>query len=130
METEILAVSIPIFGIAAGVIIAVVSMTHRLKQNQLEHQERMLAIEKGATLPQPIAPPAKRSNPYLWGFILMAVGLAMVIAMSLEGDNAWGWGFMFLFIGIAILLANWLYARNRMRLNGTNSSSAGEVESL
>jgi len=108
---------IPITLFFVGFGIAAIAMFSKMKKNQADHDERMLAIEKGAPLPeQPIERP-KPKNPYIWGFVLIAFGLTMVLAMFMEGESDWGWGFIFFAIGIAILAANLLH-RKELRAQG------------
>lgn len=107
----IMGLLIPIITILAGLSIALMALKHRAKRNELEHQERMLALERGAPLPPAMVPPPRTKNPYLWGFILVAFGLALSIGLATEGDSEWVWGGLFFFVGIGILLANWLHKR-------------------
>ena len=55
METDIMALMIPIFGIVFGVGVAIVTIVtaHRekVKRAELRHRERLAAIEKGIELP-------------------------------------------------------------------------------
>jgi hypothetical protein len=111
-------ITIPIIAIVGGIGIALAAFRHQAKRAELEHQERMLAIEKGVPLPPAMLPPARRRNPYIFGFILIGIGLAMMFAMQIEGDRDWGWGFMFLLPGLGILLANLLFSRAKAKENG------------
>ncbi len=113
----IMGIMIPIIAVVGGVGIALAAFRHQAKRAELEHQERMLAIEKGVPLPPTMLPPARRRNPYVFGFILIGFGLAMMIAMQIEGDHDWGWGLMFLLPGLGILLANILANRARPKEN-------------
>ncbi len=127
---EVLPFSIPIIAILAGVAIAIASFDYRAKRNEMEHKERMLAIEKGVALPSPPPQAEKSKNPYLWGFILIGFGLAMMIAMIIEGDSDWGWGLIFLLPGIGILAAGSLYARQKERNGGKRNGMTGNSPSL
>ncbi|MBU0519658.1 hypothetical protein KKA00_12730 [bacterium] len=115
---------IPITLFFVGFGIAAIAMYAKIKKNQAEHAERMLAIEKGAPLPEtPIERP-KPKNPYIWGFVLIAFGLVMVFALYAEGDSDWGWGFSFFAVGVAILAANMLHRKELHKqgyLNGPPS---------
>lgn len=69
METEHMALMIPILGIVLGVAIAIVAIvtSHRekLKRAEQRHSERLAAIEKGIELPldpEPEADPGKGST--------------------------------------------------------------------
>jgi hypothetical protein len=115
-----LALMIPIIAILTGLGIALAAFKHTSKRREMEHRERMAAIEKGLPLPQiPTMPvgqaqmmmPVKQRNPYLWGFILLGAGLAVIIAKIVEGNEDLGWGLVMLFVGMAILAANLLFTR-------------------
>jgi hypothetical protein len=118
-------ITIPIIAILGGVGIALTAFKHQARRAELEHQERMLAIEKGVPLPPAMLPPVRRRNPYVFGFILIGVGLAMIIAMNIEGDPDWGWGLTLLLPGLGILLANWLFSRSKALENGRASRLNG-----
>ncbi len=114
----ILAIFIPIFAIVGGIALAISALNHRAKRSEMEHRERMMAIEKGAPLPQMpamVLPQSRERNPYLWGFILLAVGLALVIGGISDGERHLGGEMAVMFVGLAILLANWLFIRDRKR---------------
>lgn len=104
---------IPITAILCGVGIAIVALKHRAKRNQLEHEERMLALEKGAPLPEPVITPPKQKNPYFWGIVLGAFGLALFFGFAVDSDEEYViWGAIFLLVGVAILVANLLHMRD------------------
>lgn len=127
---EVLPFSIPIIAMLIGLRIALSAFHYRTKRNEMEHQERMLAIEKGVPLPTPPPQAEKSKNPYLWGFILIGFGLAMVIAMIIKGDNDWGWGLIFLLPGIGILAASLLFARQKEKNGGKQNGMTGNSPSL
>jgi Flp pilus assembly protein TadB len=117
----ILAILIPIIAIVGGLALALNArsgfLKHQAKRMELEHQERMLAIEKGLPLPQIPSPPihSRQRNPYLWGFILLAVGTALVIGGIMDNERNLSEEMAVMFVGVAILLANWLFTRDRKR---------------
>jgi len=113
----IMGIMIPIIAIVGGVGIALAAFRHQAKRAELEHQERMLAIEKGVPLPPAMLPPARRRNPYIWGFILIGFGLAMMVAMLIEGEPDWGWGLIFMLPGLGIFLASHLFSNAKQREN-------------
>jgi hypothetical protein len=119
---------IPIISILAGFGIAIVAFRMRMKRNQLEHEERMLALEKGLPVPPPSTPPVKKRNPYIWGFVLMAFGLALSLGIMSEGDPDWVYGGLFFFPGAAILIANLLHQRDLRRMEKTETHPSGEQE--
>lgn len=147
-----LALFIPIFAIVGGIALAIIAVQHRHKRAEMEHQERMAAIEKG--LPLPKAPeaqtleaytagqvlvPMKRRNPYLWGFILTGAGIALVITNILEGSSEGfrhgvmedvGFGMVLMFIGLAILAANMLFLRDHKPKVKKLEETGGATSSL
>jgi hypothetical protein len=116
---------IPIIAIVGGLGIALTAMRHQARKAELEHQERLAAIEKGVPLPPAMLPPARRRNPYIWGFILIGFGLAMMLAMIIEGDSDWGYGLLFTLPGLGILLANHLFGKAKQRENSAQASELG-----
>jgi peptidoglycan/LPS O-acetylase OafA/YrhL len=110
---------IPIIAILGGLGIALAALKHRSKRNQLEHEERMLALEKGVPLPEPVIPPPKQKNPYFWGIVLGAFGLALFIGFAVDSDEEFIiWGAIFLLVGVAILIANLLHIKEIKKKEG------------
>jgi peptidoglycan/LPS O-acetylase OafA/YrhL len=104
---------IPIIAMGGGLGIALAALKHRSKRNQLEHAERMLALEKGAPLPEPVITPPKPKNPYFWGIVLGAFGLALFIGFAVDSNGEYLiWGAIFLLVGVAILVANLLHLKD------------------
>ena len=123
---------IPIIFLVAGAAITMIAMRHRAQKNKMEHEEKMQAIEKGVLLPQPKEEPVKEKNPYFWGFVLIALGLAIAIGNVVEGNSEWVWGGLFFFVGIAILTANIMNKRERHRqqiYQSEKSRQQSEMES-
>lgn len=115
-DVAMFAILIPIFCVIGGIILASIALRHRAKRNELEHQERMAAIEKGVPLPPAAMPPPRREhNPYLWGLILLVLGLALVIGALGNGEENLKLELGVMSVGLAILLANWLFLRDRKR---------------
>ncbi|MCX6639128.1 MAG: hypothetical protein NTW14_01430 [bacterium] len=107
----LMGIMVPITAIIGGVILAFHALKQRAKRAEMEHQERMLALEKGLPLPEPNVVPIKQKNPYFWGFVFLGLGLAIGSAMLIEGDEDWVWGLIFSFVGGAMLLALWMQNR-------------------
>jgi len=127
IEAEVVALAIPILVVLGGVAIAMTAISVNGRRKELEHRERIIAMEKGLTVPA--APPApeverpKFSNRRANGLVLTGVGLALTIAMwTQDGSEAGVWGLIPLFIGIGLLVAGAIdkreydsQARNRDR---------------
>ncbi len=108
IDPEVVAIFIPILAVLGGAFIAVTAVIMNGRRKELEHRERILAMEKGITPPQPpveVERPkfsSRRAN----GLVMTGIGLALTIAMwSAGGDNAGMWGLIPLFIGIGLLIA-------------------------
>lgn len=109
IEPEMVAVFIPIVAVLGGVFIAVTAVVMNGRRKELEHRERILALEKGLPIPSPALErerpkySGRRTN----GFVMAGVGLALTIALSAEEGFADGgvWGLIPLFIGIGLLIA-------------------------
>ncbi|MCF7810980.1 hypothetical protein K9N50_08315 [bacterium] len=118
----IVALMIPIIAIILGnamvVLVVYFIVQYANKRKQFEHDERMLAIEKGANIP--IAPP-KEKNPYIWPFVFMGAGLALFIGLLAAGDE-WYWGLAFMLIGGGMLAARLLAAKQKKAKENENST--------
>ncbi len=120
---------IPIFGIVFGCAVPVLIVWFIvqliLKRSKMAHDERMLAIEKGAEIP--IDPP-KQKNPFKWPLILIGLGLAMIIAALIEGEYDWGFGLIPMLIGAGMFLAHSLYEKrqDKENANGTIATTNSE----
>lgn len=108
VRPEVLAIAIPILmtvGICAAIITAIVI---KGRQKELEHQERMSAMDKGIPIPEPpkvVKRPAYKSL-RVWGLVLGAIGLAAIIGITAEAGIRHGlWGGVPLLAGMAFLVA-------------------------
>ena len=109
IEPEMVAVFIPIVAVLGGVFIAVTAVVMNGRRKELEHRERILALEKGLPIPTPAVErerpkySGRRTN----GFVMAGIGLALTIALSAEEGFADGgvWGLIPLFIGVGLLIA-------------------------
>jgi hypothetical protein len=106
---ETLAVMIPITAVMGGIAIAIVAIIMGSRKKELEHKERIIAMEKGISIPQqPVEPtrPAYQSN-RTGGFVLTLLGIALTIAISVSSNLQGGiWGLVPLAIGIGLLIAS------------------------
>ncbi len=123
-------VVIPITMFLCGAIIAVAAIILRSKRNQLDHKERMLALEKGQDLPHKPIIPSKEKNPYFWGFVLTAIGLTLTFYFALEYEREWFWGPMFLLVGLAILSSNMLHQRDLKKQREADKEKVNGVVKL
>lgn len=105
---ETLAVFIPLGAMMGGVIIAILAVLAAGRKKELEHKERLVAMEKGVELPQPVKPevrPAYKSNRTA-GFVMTLLGIALTIAIwAVAGVEGGVWGLVPLAIGIGLLIA-------------------------
>jgi hypothetical protein len=112
-----IAVMIPIVFILGAIALIIVAINAAGRKKDLEHKERLIAMEKGLPLPDP---PEKDTRPVhstrrAWGLIWVGLGLALTIALAVNPDSAdvaaWGWGLIPLFIGAGLLVASVLDKR-------------------
>ncbi len=128
VDAEVVAVFIPIIGVLGGVFIAVTAVVMNGRRKELEHRERILAMEKGMPIPTPAVETErpKYSGRRANGLVLTGIGLALTIAMTAqEGFTDGGmWGLIPMFIGIGLLIAGALDkrewdAQQQQRRNGS-----------
>jgi cadmium resistance protein CadD (predicted permease) len=108
LDAEVVAISIPILAVCGGVLIAITSIIVNGRKKEQEHRERLIAMEKGLTLPATTAPEVERpkfSNRRANGLVMTGIGLALTIALFVVGEEAGVWGLVPLFIGIGLLVA-------------------------
>ena len=105
---ETVAIFIPILAVLGGVLIAITGIIVGGRKKDLEHRERMVAIEKGIPLPEAPVKEAKKtySGRRASGLVLTGIGLSVWIAISAaEGPEEGVWGLIPLFIGVGLLIA-------------------------
>jgi O-antigen/teichoic acid export membrane protein len=134
METDQIAVFIPIVGIVMGIGIGMLALYlgYRKKRDiyELHHKERMAAIEKGIELP-PLPVEFFRDGPDLGkrtpegrlrsGLVLLFVGVALAFALSRTAHGQWVWGLIPAAVGLANLLS---YALGRKKAAGEGTPPA------
>jgi hypothetical protein len=114
VDAEVIAVFIPILGVLGGVMIAITAVIMNGRRKELEHRERILAMEKGLAVP---TAPVEREQPKYsarraGGLVMTGIGLALTIAMWAENGSESGvWGLIPLFIGLGLLIAGMLDKR-------------------
>jgi hypothetical protein len=108
ISPEVVAIAIPVLatlGIFAAIITGIVING---RQKELQHQERMSAMEKGIPIPEP--PKVEKRPAYktlrVWGLVLGAIGLGALIGITAEAGIRHGlWGGIPLLAGIAFLIS-------------------------
>jgi len=126
VDAEVVAVFIPILGVLGGVLIAITAVVMNGRRKELEHRERIIAMEKGLPLPAPMVElerpkySGRRAN----GLVLTGIGLALTIALSAEEGFTDGgmWGLIPMFIGIGLLIASFIDKREYDAERGRGSS--------
>lgn len=114
IDPEVIAVFIPIIGVLGGVFIAVTAVVMNGRRKELEHRERIIAMEKGIAIPAPVVETErpKYSGRRANGLVMTGIGLALTIAMwTEEGPDGGLWGLIPMFIGIGLLIAGMLDKR-------------------
>ena len=109
---DTIAVMIPIVFILGSALVISVAIVMQGRKKDLDHKERLVALEKGLPLPEP---PEKETRPVhaarrAWGLVWAGIGLALTIALATNPEasdvNAWAWGLIPLFIGAGLLIAS------------------------
>ena len=125
---SIMGLSIPIIAIVMGIGIGMLSvyLEYRKKRDvfEMHHKERMAAIDKGMeipALPAEFYQDVRRRRNYgpgdnlRRGLILLLVGVAVVIALGLNGQRAAAWGLVPAAVGLAYLLVYFIEGRHPPR---------------
>jgi hypothetical protein len=118
MGPEVVAIFIPIIAILGGCAIAVAAVIGAGKKKELEHRERVIALEKGIPLPEAQPEPVKRpafAGRRAAGLVIFAFGIALTLGISVAESFQEGvWGLLFIFVGIGLLIAAFLDKREYM----------------
>jgi len=108
---ETIAIFIPIVAVLGGVLIAITAIISHGRKRDLQHRERLAALEKGFPLPEP-EPQVKRpaySGRRAGGLVILGFGIALTIGISTsEGFEEGVWGLLFVFVGLGLLIAAYL----------------------
>ena len=134
MNSDVIAVSIPVVAIIFGVAVAIVSIVaahrQRMQRAELRHRERIAAIEKGLELPadppEIDTSPARRPRHLLRGLILVFVGSALTAAFyqTHGSDFPYLYGLIPVAAGIAYLIYYFIEGRHEVsRPNGAPRES-------
>lgn len=111
---EHIAIFIPILAVLGGILIAITAVIVGGRKKDLEHRERLIALEKGIPLPEPPQKEIKKaySGRRAGGLVLTGIGLALWISISVaEGGDEGIWGIIPLFIGLGLLIASFFDKR-------------------
>jgi hypothetical protein len=109
IDAETIALSIPILAVCGGVLIAITAIMVNGRKKEQEHRERLVAMEKGLTLPSaaPEIERPKHSSRRANGLVLTGIGLALTIAMWVsDGSESGIWGLIPLFMGVGLIIAS------------------------
>ncbi len=108
LSPEVLAIMIPITFIMGGIAVAIVAIVMAARKKELDHKERLTAMDKGIDIP---LPKEKKKRPaYLnmrpWGLVLSCLGITLTVALWVTAGSIGGvWGFLPLGIGVGLLIA-------------------------
>lgn len=99
---------IPFAMFGAAVLIVFFALQAQHKRRELEHKQRMLALEKGLPVPPSfIAEKPKAHNPYAAPLVWIAIGFGLLImAWPIGEPQMAGVAAIPLCIGVALLIAN------------------------
>lgn len=129
METESIAVLIPLSAIVLGISAAIVGIVSRhrqlLQRTDLRHKERMAAIERGVELPpDPPEMEARRPRFLLKGLVWSFTGVAVYIVLdALAGTEEAKLGLIPVAVGLAYLVYYAVQGRKEERLAGDGASA-------
>jgi len=118
---------VPLAFFALVVIVVVVALGAQFKRRELEHKERMLALEKGLPVPPSLhIEEPKQRNPYRAPLVWIAIGVGMLVfALIKSKASIAGLSAIPLCIGIGLLIANVLYLKRQSK--GTIDSGTTEA---
>jgi hypothetical protein len=109
LSADTLAVMIPITAIMGGIAVAIVGIIMGSRRKELEHKERIVAMEKGIAIPEPPkveCRPAYKSN-RTGGLVMTLIGIAVTVAnWTVAGAKGGVWGFIPLAIGLGLLISS------------------------
>ena len=115
----------PVF-FAFVLVIVIVGINARHKRRLLEHQQRMLSIEKGLPLPPTLVEEQpKVRNPYraplVWAFLGIGIG---IFGLVISKDKLVGLAAIPLCIGLGLFIANLIYQKKLDKKETSRPDSA------
>jgi hypothetical protein len=107
IDSAIVALLIPIIVVIGGVGMGIIAIVMNGRQKELAHKERLIAMEKGIPIPEPVRD--EKRPAYLsiraWGLVMFCLGVALVIAIGAAAGFRDGlWGLLPLSIGAGLLI--------------------------
>ncbi len=98
---------IPILFVCGAIVVAIVAVIIHGRNKDLEHKERIAAMEKGIQLPEPkIVVKPVYSARRAWALVFLGIGLGLTIGLwGVHGAQGGVWGFLPMFIGAGLLAA-------------------------
>ncbi len=124
---------IPIIGtlsfFGTVVLIVYISVQAYSRKNKYLHEEKMLAIDKGVDVPMvtEVKGKHKQHNPFVWPFIFIGVGLALVIGDIIDADYD-TISVIPLFIGSGMLLAHYLMRKDKKKAENEIEAEEAPVD--
>lgn len=103
--TAVLGVLIPIFAMVITGVVIIFAIHRNYKVRELEHAERLAAIEKGVDIPMPPQNRQKPVYPFTWPFMFLAFGLALILIYVFDthaDSETLGFGLVIFFIGAGL----------------------------
>ena len=106
-----IAILIPIVAVLGTFAVITVAIIIEGREKEQKHRERLIAMEKGLTIPDE---PVKKKPPrYLairaWGLVFLLLGVGTFAGITAEAGIRHGlWGLMPLGLGLALLIAAYL----------------------
>lgn len=109
VSPETLALLIPIIAVMGGMTLAIIGTIYHNRQEELEHKERIIAMEKGLPIPERPEPVKNGSRLFLgllgWGLVISFLSLGIIISVSVsEGLKMGLFGLIPLGIGLGLLV--------------------------
>ncbi len=116
---------IPIAFFATVVLIVYFTVKYNNKTKKMEHEERMLAIEKGVAMPEmPKKKKQKEYNSFMSPFILIGIGLGFLAVWIFDtGWSTFG-GYIAFFMGVGMLAAHLLNQKYKKKSEEKELDSA------
>ena len=122
METTLLI--IPLVVMSAPILVALILMRYRFRQNQARYQTLLQLADKGVPLPPELLVEPQVHSERRRGLVLVSAGLGLMVTLLVlpghvdDGQSIgslWGLGLLPLMIGLGYLASWWLNQREQPR---------------